>query len=122
MRSPNRVLRSKFRLPVRLQFFLIFLKLIPQCWAFFTVISFNFRSRVQCDFYRFIFFNGLITAGLTKQFSSMSFAFSTWPWLFSFSIFFSTDCCKWIGIGLPFCCISFAFSFSWISTFIPFTV
>ena len=44
------------------------------------------------------------------------------PWLFSFSISFSNDCCKWIGIGLTFCCISFAYSFSSIPTLIAFTV
>ena len=52
----------------------------------------------------------------------MLLAFSIWPCFISFSISFSTDCCKCIVMGLPFCCISFASSFNCIFTSTPFTV
>ena len=63
-----------------------------------------------------------MTAGLTKQYSSILLAFSMWPCFINFSISFSTDCCKCIGMGLPFCCINLASSFSCIFTSSPFTV
>ena len=44
------------------------------------------------------------------------------PCFFSFSVSFSTAGCRWMGIGLPFCCISFDPYFNWISTSTLFTV
>ena len=46
--------------------------------------------------------------GVSKRFSSMFLVFSLCPWLFSFSISFSTAGCRWIEVCLPVCCISFA--------------
>ena len=42
----------------------------------------------------------VITAGPTKQFSSIFVAFSIWPFFVSFSISLPTAGCKWIGIGI----------------------
>ena len=57
-----------------------------------------------------------------KKNSSKLIAFSMWPCFLNYPISFSIDCCRWIGIGLVFCCISFASFFSCVFTSIPFTV
>ena len=94
--------------------------MLGTCAFLFTVISFKFleSSAIFTDSSFLI----VMTAGLTKQFLSKSFTFSIWSCFFKFSISFLTDCCEWIGIGLPFCWIIFASSFSCISTSSPLTV
>ena len=50
------------------------------------------------------------------------FCFFSVSCCFSFSISFSNSGCRWMGIGLPLCCISLYHSFSWTSTSTVFTV
>ena len=88
-RSRGRILRSKF-VGWSVRQFLEIREIISSmfgiCTFLLIVVSFNFcESRAIFTDLSFLI---VMTAGLTKQFSSMFFAFSMWPCFFSFSIFF----------------------------------
>ena len=118
MHSRNLILLTIFRLLFLRIFCLIFSILVFPCLAFglffFFVASFNFLES-KAVFTDLSFFT-VITAGLTKQFSVISFALSRFPFFINGLIPSSTWSCKCIGIGLPICCINFASSFRFIFT------
>ena len=88
------------------------------CVFRFIVASFSFFES-NALFIDLCFFT-VITAGLTKQSSVISVALSRYLFFINLFISSAISFCRWIGIGLSFCCIIFAISFKLILTTVSF--